>query len=74
MSILMLAELPGITSEQFEVVFAPVIDQLKAFPGFIANASGPVPKGYQVTEVWDSQGTTSAGSVRSSCRRCSVQA
>lgn len=56
MAILMSAELPGITSEQFEVVFAPVIDQLKVYPGFIANASGPVPKGYQVIEVWDSQG------------------
>lgn len=56
MAVLMRAELPGITSEQFEVVFAPVIDQLKAFPGFIANASGPAPEGYQVTEVWDSQG------------------
>jgi len=51
----MRAELPGVTPEQFEVVFAPVIDQLKAFPGFIANASGPVPGGYQVTEVWESQ-------------------
>ncbi len=56
MAILMSAELPGITSEQFEVVFAPVIDQLKVYPGFIANASGPVPEGYQVIEVWDSQG------------------
>lgn len=55
MTVLMRAELPGITSEQFEVVFAPVIDQLKAFPGFISNASGPVPGGYQVTEVWETQ-------------------
>ncbi len=56
MAILMSAELAGITSEQFEVVFAPMIDQLKVYPGFIANASGPVPEGYQVTEVWEMQG------------------
>lgn len=43
MTVLIRAEIPGMTSEQFEVLFAPVIDQLKAFPGFIANASGPVP-------------------------------
>ncbi|MDE3230823.1 MAG: hypothetical protein KGO05_13170 [Chloroflexota bacterium] len=56
MTVLMRAELPGITSEQFETIFAPVIDQLKVFPGFVAHASGLVPEGYQVTEVWDSQG------------------
>ena len=55
MPILMRAELPGITSEQFEGLFAPVLDQLKVFPGFIANASGPVPGNYQVIEVWESQ-------------------
>lgn len=55
MSVLMRAELPGITPEQFEAVFAPVIDQLKVFPGFIANASGPVPEGYPVNEVWETQ-------------------
>lgn len=56
MTVLMRTELPGITVEQFEALFATVIDQLKVYPGFVANASGPVPDGYQVTEVWDSQG------------------
>jgi heme-degrading monooxygenase HmoA len=57
MTVLMRAEVPGMTADQFEVLFAPLIDQLKGFPGFIANASGPVPEGYQVTEVWESQET-----------------
>lgn len=55
MTVLMRAELPGITSEQFEVDFAPLIDQLKVYPGFILNASGPLPGSYQVNEVWESQ-------------------
>ena len=55
MAVLMRAEIPGVTEEQFQVLFVPVIDQLKAFPGFLINASGPVPGGYQVTEVWESQ-------------------
>lgn len=55
MSVLMRAEVPGMTVEQFEVFFAPLIDQIKVFPGFIDHASGPVPGGYQVNEVWESQ-------------------
>ncbi len=55
MAVLMRAEVPGITSEQFEDIFAPLIDQLKAFSGFTVHASGPVPGGYLVTEVWESQ-------------------
>ncbi len=55
MTILMRADVPGMTSEQFEVVFAPLIDQLKAFPGYINHASGPLPGSYQVVEVWESQ-------------------
>jgi heme-degrading monooxygenase HmoA len=55
MTVLMRADIHGMTSEQFDVVFKPLIDQLKLFPGFIANASGPVAGDYQVTEVWESQ-------------------
>jgi heme-degrading monooxygenase HmoA len=55
MSVLMRAEVPGMTAEQFEALFVPIIGQFKAFPGFIANASGPATESYQVTEVWESQ-------------------
>lgn len=55
MAILMRNETPGVTSEQFAALFVPLFDQLKTFPGFIANASGPTPTGYQVLEVWESR-------------------
>jgi heme-degrading monooxygenase HmoA len=55
MTVLMRADVPGMTSAQFDVVFKPLIDQLKVAPGFITHASGPVGGNYQVTEVWESQ-------------------
>jgi len=55
MAILMRQDVPGMTTDQFNTLFAPLIDQLKSFPGFIVNASGPTTGGYQVTEVWESQ-------------------
>lgn len=55
MAILMRQEVPGMTTGQFDAIFAPLLDQIKTFPGFIANASGPLSGGYQVSEVWESQ-------------------
>lgn len=55
MSVLMRTEVAGLAPEQFEVLFVPLLDQLKVFPGFIAHASGPTPGSYQVTETWESQ-------------------
>lgn len=55
MAVLMRQDAPGMTSGQFETLFAPIMDQLKTYPGFTANASGPVPGGYQVNEVWESR-------------------
>lgn len=55
MAVLMRAEISGMAEEQFQVVFAPLIEQLKVYPGFIVHASGPLTGGYQVTEVWESQ-------------------
>jgi quinol monooxygenase YgiN len=55
MSISMRAEVRGMTPDQFEVLFATISDQLKAYPGFIAHISSPVPGGIQVYEVWESQ-------------------
>lgn len=46
---------PGITKEQAVAVIAPIHDQLKVYPGFIAEAAGPTQDGYQVTQVWESQ-------------------
>lgn len=55
MPVLMRHETPGITSEQAEALTAPIRDQLRTYPGFIAHSSGPTPGGYQVTEVWETQ-------------------
>lgn len=55
MAVLMRHELPGVTVEQTEPLIAPLIEQLKVFPGFVFHASGPIPGGVQVTEVWESQ-------------------
>ena len=55
MAVLMRTELQGVTVEQVEPLVAQVLGQIKAFPGFIAQAAGPIPGGYQVTEVWETQ-------------------
>lgn len=55
MAILMRQEVPGMTADQAEALMAPIIDQLKTFPGFIAHATGPTPEGYLGIEVWESQ-------------------
>lgn len=55
MAILMRAELQGVAVDQIRSLMAPLKEQIKSFPGFIAQASGPVPGGYQVTEVWETQ-------------------
>ena len=55
MAVSMRAEVPGMTEEQFQVLFAPLIEQLKTYPGFLDHSSGLFPGGYQVTEVWESQ-------------------
>lgn len=55
MAVLMRNELPGMTAEQFNAVFAPLLERIKAYPGFIVNANGPTADGYQVTEIWESE-------------------
>ena len=55
MAIMMHEEVPGMTGNQFDAIFGPLVDQLMAYPGFITNVSGPIPGGYQVTELWESQ-------------------
>lgn len=55
MAILMRDELPGMTVEQFNAIFAPLLERIKTYPGFLMNANGPTADGYQVTEVWESK-------------------
>ena len=55
MAIVMRSEMQGVTAEQIRPFIALMNEQMKSFPGFIAQAAGPIPGGYQVTEVWETQ-------------------
>ena len=55
MAVLMRSELQGVTAEQIQPFIAQTLGQMRSFPGFIAQAAGPIPGGYQVSEVWESQ-------------------
>jgi len=55
MAIMMRSETLGVTAEQIRPFIAQANEQMKSFPGFIAQAAGPIPGGYQVTEVWETQ-------------------
>lgn len=55
MAILSRSELPGVTAAQISPLIATLADQIRSFPGFIAHASGAIPGGYEVIEVWESQ-------------------
>lgn len=55
MAVLMRSEVQGVTAEQIRPFIAQANEKMKSFPGFIAQAAGPIPGGYQVTEVWETQ-------------------
>lgn len=55
MAVMTRSETLGVTSEQIRPFIAQTNEQMKSFPGFIAQAAGPIPGGYQVTEVWETQ-------------------
>ncbi len=55
MAIVMRSEMQGVTAEQIRPFVAQMNEQMKTFPGFIAQVAGPIPGGYQVTEVWETQ-------------------
>ncbi len=55
MTVLMTSTMPGTTAEGYEHLAATLLPTLKASPGFIAHAAGPVEGGYLVTELWESE-------------------
>jgi hypothetical protein len=55
MAVLMRSELQGVTMDQMRPFMTQVKARIRSFPGFIAQASGPIPGGVQVTEVWESE-------------------
>jgi hypothetical protein len=68
MAVLMTALLPGATQEMIDGM-APVLDSLPGQKGFVVHTNGPVPDGWRVVEVWDSQADSRHGSRRTSSPR-----
>ncbi len=55
MAVVLIADIPGMTSEMYRQAIDQVRAQLKAAPGFVAHAGTPTPQGFRVTEIWESQ-------------------
>jgi quinol monooxygenase YgiN len=54
MPVLMTAQLPGATKEMIDEM-EPLLDEIRGQKGFVIHTNGPVPEGWRVVEVWDSQ-------------------
>jgi quinol monooxygenase YgiN len=54
MAIAMLAEIPGLTHEQYESV-VKTVNETGTPAGALLHAGGPVEGGYRVIEVWQSR-------------------
>jgi quinol monooxygenase YgiN len=54
MAVLMTARIPGATQEMLDGM-SPILEKIRSEKGFVVHANGPVPGGWRVTEVWDSQ-------------------
>ena len=55
MAVLMTAHLPGATQEMIDGM-QPLLGPISSANGFVLHTNGPVPGGWRVVEVWDSQG------------------
>jgi heme-degrading monooxygenase HmoA len=54
MAVLMTAQIPGATKEMIDGM-RPLLDAIRRANGFIIHTNGPVPGGWRVTEVWETQ-------------------
>lgn len=54
MAVLMTAHIPGATQEMMDGM-RPLLDPIRRAKGFIVHTNGPVPGGWRVIEVWNSQ-------------------
>ena len=54
MAVLMTAQIPGATKEMIDGM-RPILEAIRSAKGFIIHTNGPVPGGWRVTEVWESQ-------------------
>jgi heme-degrading monooxygenase HmoA len=54
MAVLMTALIPGATQEMIDGM-EPLLGAIRGQKGFVIHTNGPVPDGWRVVEVWDSQ-------------------
>jgi len=54
MAVLMTAQIPGGTQEMVDGL-RPLLDEIRRMKGFVVHTNGPVPDGWRVVEVWESQ-------------------
>jgi hypothetical protein len=54
MALALLAEIPGLTREQYELVVKKV-NEAGSPAGSLFHAGGPIEGGYRVVEVWESR-------------------
>ena len=55
MAVVLIADVPGMSSELYRRAIGQVRAQLKAAPGFVAHAGTATPQGFRVTEIWESR-------------------
>jgi quinol monooxygenase YgiN len=68
MPALMTAQLPGAKKEMIDEM-EPLLDEIRGQKGFVIHTNGPVPGGWRVVEVWDSQSDFEACSRTTSSQR-----
>jgi hypothetical protein len=55
MSVLVRAEVPGMTEQQYDGFVQQLEPVLRQSPGFISHAGYPIAGGWSVVEVWESE-------------------
>jgi heme-degrading monooxygenase HmoA len=55
MAVVLIADIPDLTSDMYRQALNQVRDQLKTAPGFVAHAGTPTANGFRVTEIWESR-------------------
>ena len=55
MAVVLVADVPGMTSETYRQAIDQVRAQLKAATGFVDHSGTPTPQGFRVTEIWESR-------------------
>ena len=55
MSVMVISEVNGQSSQGYDSVLALVDEALRQAPGFVMHASHPVDAGWRIVEVWNSR-------------------